>query len=351
MSPMTGQRSFVIVLSLIALSVLFGCSSQNSQTAFNPDKGKHGTSWLPAGHSTAAVSGNAGNVSASSAAPGAACTECHGADLTGGISGVSCTKCHLGGPASIHPADWDPIYGTHGPYANTNGTTACANQYCHGTSLQGASGSGPACTTCHSWPYNAASVTCGACHSIPPSGTASPNIAGRHAQHATSNVASCDVCHKGASAYVGNHVNNTVDLSFATAYNPKSGGTPSYSATANTCSNISCHGAQTTPNWQTGTLDVNTQCTSCHAYGTTQYNSFHGIRHDLHVNSRSILCGECHDTTKLSAVHFNDLDTSAMTEAWDTLLASLNYTGTGSGAGNCTVDCHGKNHATLNWVY
>ncbi len=140
---------------------------------------------------------------------------CHGTTLSGVTeSGPSCSSCHLGGNVAIHPSDWAPIYSTHGPYATANGTAACSNGACHGTTLEGIAGSGPACTSCHSWPYNAATVTCGACHRIPPTGDSFPNLAGRHAEHATSAVATCDICHQGASAYVGNHSNGTIDFSF-----------------------------------------------------------------------------------------------------------------------------------------
>jgi predicted CxxxxCH...CXXCH cytochrome family protein len=33
------------------------------------------------------------------------------------------------------------------------------------------------------------------------------------------------------------------------------------------CSNVSCHGGQATPNWQTGAINVNDQCSNCHAQG------------------------------------------------------------------------------------
>jgi hypothetical protein len=80
-----------------------------------------------------------------------ACTECHGADLTGGISGVSCaTQCHLGGAFAIHPLSWGTnVVANHQAYADANGTSSCANAFCHGVQLQGVQGSGPSCSTCH----------------------------------------------------------------------------------------------------------------------------------------------------------------------------------------------------------
>ncbi len=135
--------------------ILSGCSSQSPQSIFNRDTGRHMSSdWLPAGHMTAAT------------ADIAACKDCHGADLAGGISKVSCMSCHLGGPTSVHPANWVPLYTTHGPYAAANGTAACANQYCHGPALEGVPGSGPSCTKCHSLPFDPSKAGCGTCHSV-----------------------------------------------------------------------------------------------------------------------------------------------------------------------------------------
>ncbi len=112
-----------------------GSSTPNSHKPLN-DHLEPG--WLPAGHMEAAL------------ADQESCTECHGSDYSGGIAGVSCSKCHLGGVDSVHPVEW----GTHAlifhqTYALANGTSSCANEYCHGTQLQGVDGSGPSCTVCH----------------------------------------------------------------------------------------------------------------------------------------------------------------------------------------------------------
>ena len=78
------------------------------------------------------------------------CEECHGGDLSGGVSGVSCSSCHLGGPGSTHPQAWGQLVAiNHGPYVDTNGNTACANAACHGADLNGIAQSGPSCSSCH----------------------------------------------------------------------------------------------------------------------------------------------------------------------------------------------------------
>jgi hypothetical protein len=133
---------------LLSLIVLSGCGDKNPQADLSSTSGKHPASWLPAGHATAAKDHLD------------ACTECHGSDFTGGISKIACTQCHLGNALAPHPLFWNYTstqptawgtyaYAFHGVYAKQKGTTSCAAASCHGTGLQGVSGSGPSCTSCH----------------------------------------------------------------------------------------------------------------------------------------------------------------------------------------------------------
>ncbi len=77
------------------------------------------------------------------------CEECHGADLSGGISRVSCFSCHKGPRGDIgHPQGWttsknDPVV-FHGRYGKEFVVSCTA---CHGTDLLG--GIGPRCVACH----------------------------------------------------------------------------------------------------------------------------------------------------------------------------------------------------------
>lgn len=293
--------------------------------------------WVVADHKTAAL------------ADSTTCRKCHGADYLGGGANVACNSCHMEDRTKVHLLSWySDVQLNHRAYALTNGTTSCSNQYCHGTGLEGVTGSGPSCSTCHSWPFSEGA--CGSCHAIPPSGTVSPDVAGRHSVHTgLGSFITCDTCHSGSGSGTVNHQNGTAEVKLADAYNAKSGA-GAFNATGNTCASVSCHGGKTSPDWPGGTIDVNSQCTTCHSYGTAQYNGFTSGRHDLHVNSERFGCTECHDTAKLATVHFDDLNTSAMTQAWKTLLGSMNYTGTGSGTyGNCTVACHGESHSGRRW--
>jgi hypothetical protein len=146
MSPITKVQLAAIAVG-IGLSMIFGCSSPNSQAPFDADTQQHPAGWLPAGHMAAAQTNTP------------SCQDCHGADFSGGISKVSCTTCHLGGALSVHPETWagDAILTLHGQYVVNNGSLACANVFCHGASLEGVANSGPSCSSgvtvgCHSYP-------------------------------------------------------------------------------------------------------------------------------------------------------------------------------------------------------
>ncbi len=140
----------------------------------------------------------------------------------------------------------------------------------------------------------------------------------------------CAACHTGAAH------NGQIDQGFETAWNAKSG-----TATGNsngTCSNISCHGGKTTPNWVNGSINVDTQCSSCHSYGTSQYNGYSSGEHNKHVRDKGYACSACHDSAKLRNGHFTNLETRAFEqEPSATIKSSLSYSG-----GRCaTPSCHG----------
>jgi predicted CxxxxCH...CXXCH cytochrome family protein len=130
------------------------------------------------------------------------------------------------------------------------------------------------------------------------------------------------------------------DAAFGVTYNAESGA-PSFDNTALTCTNVSCHGAKTTPNWRTGTIDVNLQCANCHAFGTAQYNSFVSGEHDRHVNQIGFACIVCHNTTTLAAGHFTALSTTAMEgPASATVGGTALVTNYNPATGSCTNICH-----------
>jgi hypothetical protein len=86
-------------LLLVAGFALSACSTSRTTGSLADASGKHPSSFVDAHPSYARPDG-------------AACTECHGDDLRGGISKVSCfsaslngVACHPAGPA-FHPSDW-----------------------------------------------------------------------------------------------------------------------------------------------------------------------------------------------------------------------------------------------------
>ncbi len=174
--------------------------------------------------------------------------------------------------------------------------------------------------------------SCTSCHGQPPAGSSSPNRAGSHAVHTALNgINDCASCHAGATH------NSVIDRGIASTWNAKSGAAVGNSN--GTCSSVSCHGGVTTPTWTGGTINVDTQCTSCHTSGTTQYNSYYSGEHRKHVVDKKRACTDCHDTAKLRNGHFANLNTSTFELAPSaTIKSSLGYSG-----GRCsTASCHGS---------
>jgi len=220
----------------------------------------------------------------------------------------------------------------------------------------------PTCATCHTAGSPLTALNCTSCHANPPTGTSYPGIAGKHSKHnALANVTgSCGVCHSGlntgtqahydrANARPGKNALRVApgDVAFVSTYNAKTGAS-SFSSTALTCTNVSCHGGQTAPSWQTGTIDVVNACLSCHASGTTQYNSYNSGEHSRHLSqfgSSAATCKRCHDATKVNVVgHFTNLATTTFEQtARSTLLPALGYNGTSCNpsAGGLS-GCHGS---------
>ncbi len=243
-----------------------------------------------------------------------------------------CEDCHPTNTA--HAVPWT---GANATSHQTAGNMSNACVLCHGANLDGVGGVGPACTSCHTAGSPLILLNCTSCHGKPPTGAVYPDIAGAHAKHnnltGVTNI--CDTCHNGAGSGTTEHDDTIVEVAFSgTTYNAKTG-TASYNEAGFSCSNVSCHGGQTTPNWQSGTINVNAQCTSCHSSGTTQYNSYYSGEHTKHLVDVGAVCIDCHDTTKLATVHFDDLNTTAMLQSAQTMTNVYNTSGK-----YCAFTCH-----------
>ncbi|MBU0676467.1 MAG: CxxxxCH/CxxCH domain-containing protein [Proteobacteria bacterium] len=184
---------------------------------------------------------------------------------------------------------------------------------------------------------------CTTCHGQPPAGSSFPDIAGAHGVHTAlpSINNSCAVCHQ------GHDHNGIVDLGIISTFDAQSGiATPNSN---NTCASVSCHGGQTTPDWQTGSIAVDTQCASCHTSGTSQYNSYFSGQHSRHTR-RGFSCTVCHNVSKLSnGRHLTDLGTSAFEQdpastigGGSTSVGSYSPSNSNASSGTCSsIACHG----------
>jgi len=276
------------------------------------------------------------------------------------------TLCHGAGGGAPHPVPFnDPVH------YNTTSTTFQGATYppgcttCHDVSAPSTK-VGPVCQTCHVAASPLTALNCTSCHASPPNGGAGAvyaNIAGAHAAHIALTSAgtpiSCDTCHSGLgpSLLNLNHYNRAKsrvppgDVLFLATYYAKTGASSFDNSAALNCSNVSCHGGQVTPNWQTGTLNVNTQCTNCHVFGPSlgnpQYNSPYSGEHG--INSSHSTCTNCHNTTTLAVNHFTTLADNTMSPA----VASLTIGGAGTAittwtpgtgtSGTCNALCHPGN--------
>jgi predicted CxxxxCH...CXXCH cytochrome family protein len=172
---------------------------------------------------------------------------------------------------------------------------------------------------------------------------------------------SCATCHNGLGSGTVDHYNRAGALrvppgsvAFLGTYDAQSG-LSSFDNAALTCLNVSCHGGQANVNWQTGTLDVNTQCTSCHEVDAGQFNSPTSGEHDFHVNGEGFSCTVCHNTTTLATAHFTALSTPDMEGPAS---ATIGGAGTGvatyvpgatPGTGSCTPSDTNACHNTMDW--
>ena len=188
----------------------------------------------------------------------------------------------------------------------------------------------------------------------------------------------CLPCHPSTSHLTTTSVlRANISVAFpGTTYNAKSGAasfTAGGGPAAASCANVSCHGGQTTPFWEGGSISVATQCTACHAAeavanqaAASQWNSaFSG----LHARAGSVslenhtaadgsvgdlqdssACTQCH---ALPALHFSGMDTTATDALTDADFVST-YDGTGgniSAATGCKVTCHSDTNAgTPRWA-
>jgi hypothetical protein len=190
MSQIRGILRSVAVGGAFLALVFAGCSKKNG-TPFDADGGHPADYIARHGSYYQADSGS--------------CQECHGSDLSGGISAVSCStssyggqSCHASGPGGGgHGAGWSNA-SSHGATAKGAPGTASGFAYCegcHGSDFKGGS-SGQSCFPCHGW-------------SAPHAKNGWDGGGSKHQSTNTGNASVCSQCHRGASGTPG-CFNNTL---------------------------------------------------------------------------------------------------------------------------------------------
>ena len=259
------------------------------------------------------------------------------------------------------------IAATHTAITSATFTANCG--ICHAVTGTSPVSSAPLCTTCHAAASPLTALNCTSCHASPPSGgapagAAYPNVPGAHATHIALNSVgspiSCDTCHNGLGTNTLNHYNRANarpgsdaqrvppgDAAFPATYDAQSGSSSFDNGAALSCSNVSCHGGQATPDWQTGALVVNDQCTICHVSGTTQFNSYASGEHTFHVNlfgAGAATCALCHDTAALAVDHFTTLADNSISPAVASATIGgpfiTTFTAGAGTSGTCNAACH-----------
>lgn len=314
-----------------------------------------------------------------------------------------CQHCHLQAGLA-HPYAWLPGRGTTAGQAGANttnhatanfGTSGAYCSPCHATT--GTAGLvnsvAPSCMTqnpqvsgttlCHFTLSPIANTTgCVSCHAyLPtgPNGSSTPNRTGKHAAHFSKITGlSCPDCHGVYGTGRTDHANGLTNFAFAAKFSETGAG---FSALTSSCSAISCHGGQSVA-W---TATTSLGCLNCHnlmdTAGNTggQYiNVFSGDittgnpngvgslnLHTLHITEMGVTpqCTNCHDATKLAALHFVNIlsgNTKTLTPgmAAGTLgnptdtnnkIISYSYTGTVGQISTCLAKSGGCHTAARSW--
>lgn len=375
---------FKIISASLALAALCACSNNNGPAVDQLNvNGEHASNWLQL-HIVAYQQANGGS---SDVTGSTGCSQCHGTDLSGGISRVGCFQasfngmyCHDNGDQTLgHPATWgsDPSSRFFHASATFNGQPVRGNAnlagtcgLCHagvpgGTTIGGA----PDCTSCHKTSPAVTPSGCTSCHGYKtgaaltgPNGSTHPNAAGAHPQHLALAGVTCGTCHFGLGSGTMDHGTRpgAAFLALSSAYRAQSG---SFIYTQNSCVAVSCHGGKQTPSWYGGPVASYTrQCLNCHQFldsSAPQYNSYfsgntdQGNLHQFHLaqvnplaggSATLVFCTDCH--ANLTAQHFGGLGTPAFEGSPQSTLigtgsAITAYTRITDTLFNCTNACHG----------
>jgi hypothetical protein len=271
---------------------------------------------------------------------GKACTECHGADYSGGTVGISCNNstvnCHGANPTGGTGGDWHACNFCHGGAAQNNPPTGVANESTAQTLSVGRHLAHLTASATHP------AMDCTRCHVVPAAG----DIA-----HTQQYLPSADL------ASAGHHGDVTFPPA-STAVN--STGTMIWDVTAIVGAPVSargtCMGAchsngrggppAVSPHWAGGTWSTG-NCGNCHA--ASPQTGHHGT----HVNGEvNLACSNCHPGAD-AASHVDGLRDVFPNISGAPYVGSV--TATHPTSGNCakTVQCngtcHGETHSSECW--
>jgi len=195
------------------------------------------------------------------------------AGLSTGQYRFSCQKCHVsytsGATHNTTPKTFQSVFFDNGvkrgASAYDNATLACTNIYCHSDARGGNPNRLPQWFN-PSQPTVAQQMGCSDCHSV-------TMTSGAHTQHIALTGVNCSACHVttvndngsalNATTGIQYHVNMTIDVTIKAVYDSDGDPLNNYDNVAKTCSQIVCHGGNTTTSWNP---PVPGTCDQCHSY-------------------------------------------------------------------------------------
>ena len=272
------RHSTLSLILLVAFAGIAGCANDNSSGGMSsppdwvvvPSGGQHAKS------ATRDYLANGGSTP---------CTECHGADLSGGTSKVSC----FGNPAGCH----------HGPVSGWTVASPAAQN--HGVSAKQAPGSSGfvSCQICHGSNFSGGTsgVSCFTCHGVSAPHAPKPwrGLSGSPYTHTdtaeTGNAPVCYQCH----AYTGTANPNNPHV----PPSPASAGTAPGCFNGTMCHNETGHAVpfNTTVHYSVTNATFTLNCGTCHAVTGTSPVSGAPLCTTCHIAGSpltALSCTSCH---------------------------------------------------------
>lgn len=227
------------------------------------------------------------------------CTDCHGADLEGGTSGVACSDCH----AAEWKTDCTFCHGgtdneTGAPPRDILGEPADVSFPAHTAHVEATTHEAFDCTTCHVKPTDVFSA---------------------------------------GHVFVGETTPGVAEVDVAGGLNPNG----TYDGL--TCGNLYCHGNGQADDGIVERAEALDGCNGCHRDWTSPSWSSMGGHHQRHMNE-GFDCSNCHAAT---------IDPSH-----EIIAPELHVDGTAQVAittdiewsnGKCSGECHGETHTNRTW--